>query len=201
MIPEILKSKNISMNYLQFINPSIELFLMDILFTFCCCEICRRMHGVSFKGHTKNIAIWGSFLTLSLIVYLSLSSGDFSFLLVRARHAIWYLWWWSYPHPFALHQTYSSFMRCFGFGLLNFKMWSSWSSKGISIKTLQLYILTFTVRLFSIMRHQGYLPFDKTGDWFYHMVKRSYFFMTTILWGVHYYLEAYVHDYFLRLRW
>ena len=61
-------------------------------------------------------------------------------------------------------------MRCFGFGLLNFKMWSSWSSKGISIKTLQLYMLTFSVRLFSIMRHQGYLPFDKTGDWFYHMV-------------------------------
>ncbi len=21
------------------------------------------------------------------------------------------------------------------------------------------------------MRHQGYLPFDKTGDWFYHVVE------------------------------
>jgi hypothetical protein len=62
-------------------------------------------------------------------------------------------------------------MRCFGFGLLNFKMWSSKSVQGVSVKTLQLYALTFIVRLLSIMRHQGYLPFDKTGDWFYHFVE------------------------------
>ena len=61
-------------------------------------------------------------------------------------------------------------MRCFGFGLLNFKMWSSKSAKGVSLKTLELYALTFSVRLLSIMRHQGYLPFDKSGDWFYHVV-------------------------------
>ena len=48
------------------------------------------------------------------------------------------------------------------------------------MKTLQLYILTFSVRLFSIMRHQGYLPFDKTGDWFYHMVKGSHSPLTKI---------------------
>lgn len=41
-----------------------------------------RLNGLSFKGHTKNIGIWGSFLTISLVVYLLLSSGDFSFLLV-----------------------------------------------------------------------------------------------------------------------
>ena len=41
-----------------------------------------RMKGITFKDHTKNIGIWGSFLTVSLIVYFSLSSGDFSFLLV-----------------------------------------------------------------------------------------------------------------------
>ena len=58
---------------------------MDTLLTYCCRGIYHRTHGVSFKGHTKNIAIWGTFLTLSLIVYLSLSSGDFSFLLVSAR--------------------------------------------------------------------------------------------------------------------
>lgn len=62
-------------------------------------------------------------------------------------------------------------MRCFGFGLLNFKMWSSKSAKGVSLKTLELYALTFSVRLLSIMRHQGYLPFDKSGDWFYHVVR------------------------------
>ena len=69
-------------------------------------------------------------------------------------------------------QTYASFMRCFGFGLLNFRMWSSKSAKGVSLKTLELYALTFLVRLLSIMRHQGYLPYDKSGDWFYHTVSR-----------------------------
>ena len=49
------------------------------------------------------------------------------------------------------------------------------------MKTLQLYALTFSVRLFSIMRHQGYLPFDKTGDWFYHMVCIAHVFGLYIL--------------------
>lgn len=62
-------------------------------------------------------------------------------------------------------------MRCFGFSLLNFKMWTSKTAKGVSVKTLELYGATFMFRLISIMRHQGYLPFDKTGDWFYHFVE------------------------------
>lgn len=70
-----------------------------------------------------------------------------------------------------LKQTYAAFMRCFGFCLLNFKMWSSKSAKGVSVKTLELYAFTFLARLASILRHQGYLPFDKTGDWFYHVVE------------------------------
>ncbi len=66
-------------------------------------------------------------------------------------------------------------MRCFGFGVLNYRMWSTKSAKGVSVKTLELYGLTFLIRLLSIMRHQGYLPFDKTGDWFYHMVEMMSF--------------------------
>lgn len=62
-------------------------------------------------------------------------------------------------------------MRCFGLGLLNYKMWTNKSASGVSIKTLELYALTFLARLLSILRHQGYLPYDKTGDWFYHVVE------------------------------
>lgn len=50
-------------------------------------------------------------------------------------------------------------------------MWSMKTAKGVSLKTLELYCITFFVRLLSILRHQGYLPFDKTGDWFYHFVE------------------------------
>lgn len=62
-------------------------------------------------------------------------------------------------------------MRCFGFAILNYKVWSSKSVKGISAKTVQLYAVVFVARLVSIMRHSGYLPYDKSGDWFYHMVE------------------------------
>lgn len=108
----------------------------------------RRALANTFQKHTQNIKVWAGFLTVSLLVYYFLSSGDFSFLL-----------------------TYASFMRCFGFGLLNYKMWSNNSGSGISMKTLEMYALTFFTRLLSILRHQGYLPFDKTGDWFYHFVE------------------------------
>eukprot|EP01041_Mallomonas_annulata_P008184 gene8184-16827_t len=111
-------------------------------------EDSKKLIANTFKNHTHNILIWGGFFSSSLLVYFLLSSGDFSFLL-----------------------TYASFMRCFAFGVLNFKMWSGMSGKGVSLKTLQLYAIVFIVRLLSIMRHQGYLPFDKTGDWFYHAVE------------------------------
>lgn len=62
-------------------------------------------------------------------------------------------------------------MRMFGFALLNYKMWTGNSASGVSLKTLELYALTFFTRLLSILRHQGYLPFDQTGDWFYHFVE------------------------------
>lgn len=87
-------------------------------------------------------------MTASLLVYFFLSSGDFSFLL-----------------------TYSSFMKCFAFGLLLYKMTSARSAKGVSVKTIESYLLVFVFRLFAISRHQGYLPYDKTGDWFYHLVE------------------------------
>eukprot|EP01038_Epipyxis_sp_PR26KG_P012497 gene12497-16765_t len=111
-------------------------------------EETKKMVTTTFARHTQNIAIWAGFLTISLLVYYFLSSGDFSFLL-----------------------TYASFMRCFGFGILNYKMWTSKTGKGVSLKTQELYALTFFFRLLSILRHQGYLPFDKTGDWFYHTVE------------------------------
>ncbi len=62
-------------------------------------------------------------------------------------------------------------MRCFGLGLLLYKCVSSKSAKGVSIKTLELYFVVFVTRLLSIVRHQGYLPYDRTGDWFYHLVE------------------------------
>ncbi len=39
--------------------------------------------------------------------------------------------------------------------------------KGLSAKTLQLYSAVFAGRLSSILIFEGYLPYDRTGDWMY----------------------------------
>jgi ER lumen protein retaining receptor len=82
------------------------------------------------------------------MIYFFLSGGDFSFLM-----------------------TYGAMARMFGFGILNVKTWKSQRATGVSIKTLQLYCLVFFFRLTSIMRHEGYLPYDKSGDWLYHTIE------------------------------
>ena len=92
--------------------------------------------------------MWAGFFTASLFVYFMLSGGDFSFLM-----------------------TYGAMARMFGFGILNVKTWKSQRATGVSIKTLQLYCLVFFFRLTSIIRHEGYLPYDKSGDWLYHMIE------------------------------
>lgn len=96
----------------------------------------------------KNVFIWAGFFTVSLFVYFFLSGGDFSFLM-----------------------TYGAMSRMFGFGVLNVKIWTGKRATGVSSKTLQLYTLVFILRLSSILRHEGYLPYDKSGDWLYHFIE------------------------------
>lgn len=116
---------------------------------------------MSSPSTNKGILLWSGFLSVSFVVYYFISSGDYSFLL-----------------------TFASFMRCFGFMLLTTKIWSAASMKGISVKTLELYLLVFLFRLLSIMRFQGYLPYDQTGDWFYHLVELlSFGFIALCLFG------------------
>mmetsp|Transcript_14628 Transcript_14628/g.45998 ORF Transcript_14628/g.45998 Transcript_14628/m.45998 type:complete len:287 (+) Transcript_14628:131-991(+) len=91
---------------------------------------------------------WIGFVVLSLFVFVAFSDGDFSFLL-----------------------TYASLLRCFGLMLLVLKLRRSGSAAGVSAKSLQCYVAVFTTRLASILRHEGYLPYDKSGDWLYHVVE------------------------------
>lgn len=104
----------------------------------------------SFAIHAlnKNVYIWMGFFSASLVVYSFLSGGDFSFLM-----------------------TYGAMSRMFGFGILNVKTFKSQRATGVSIKSLQLYFLVFFFRLTSIVRHEGYLPYDRSGDWLYHLIE------------------------------
>ncbi|CAM9176733.1 unnamed protein product, partial [Phaeothamnion confervicola] len=91
------------------------------------------------------IGTWFGFFLAAFLVYRYFSDGDFSFLM-----------------------TFAAFTRTFGFALLNARMFLKKHAKGVSLKTLQIYVLVFAMRLISITRHEGYLPYDRSGDYIYH---------------------------------
>lgn len=104
--------------------------------------------SIAVQALNTNVLMWAGFFSASLFVYFMMSGGDFSFLM-----------------------TYGGMARTFGFGILNLKTFKSQRATGVSIKTLQLYVIVFFFRLTSIIRHEGYLPYDKSGDWLYHFVE------------------------------
>jgi len=108
-------------------------------------------------ANKANILLWGTFITFVLFVYHFLSDGDFSFLL-----------------------TLGAISCCFAVMTLTFKIVTQKSSKGISLKSLQLYALVFFFRLCSILVYEGYLPFDRSGDWLYQTIEAIALVMTMI---------------------
>jgi len=117
--------------------------------------------SMALQALNKNVIMWAGFFTTSLFVYFMMSGGDFSFLM-----------------------TYGAMSRMFGFGILNVKTFLSKRATGVSVKTLQLYCLVFFFRLTSIIRHEGYLPYDKSGDWLYHVIEiMALLFTGSALWG------------------
>jgi ER lumen protein retaining receptor len=108
----------------------------------------RGRKSIALQALNHNVLLWAGFFSMSLFVYFLLSGGDFSFLM-----------------------TYGAMSRMFGFGILNLKTFKSQRSTGVSAKTLQLYSIVFFCRLTSIIRHEGYLPYDKSGDWLYHFIE------------------------------
>jgi len=109
----------------------------------------RRIKSLLAKQRKNGMAAsWIAFLLISLVVYAAFSDGDFSFLL-----------------------TYASLLRCFGMLLLVAKLRRSSSAAGVSAKSLHVYVVVFATRLCSILRHEGYLPYDRSGDWLYHCIE------------------------------
>ena len=72
------------------------------------------------------------------------SDGDFSFLL-----------------------TLGSMVRMFAFMILAYFLFAKKSVTRVSFKFLQCYVCVFIFRLSSILNYEGYLPFDRSGDFIY----------------------------------
>lgn len=106
--------------------------------------------AAKLKSNRLNMILYCSACIVVLFVYHFLSDGDFSFLL-----------------------TVGGLIRLFGFSMLLFKCVSSQSGSGLSLKTLELYVGVFVFRLCSILFYEGYLPYDKSGDWLYQTVEAA----------------------------
>merc|ERR1719265_3139264 len=95
---------------------------------------------------TEAFKVWGSFALFILTIFYMFSSGDFSFLL-----------------------TLSSLVSMFSFLMVAVKIESTKTVKGVSLKMMECYIVVFLCRLVAIVPFEGYLPFDKSGDWLYQV--------------------------------
>lgn len=105
----------------------------------------EKMKMLAMKyAKTEAFKVWGTFFVFVFVVFWLCSSGDFSFLL-----------------------TLSSIVSMFSFGLVAMKIESGRSVQGVSLKMMECYILIFFGRLCAIVPFEGYLPFDKSGDWLY----------------------------------
>lgn len=60
-------------------------------------------------------------------------------------------------------QTYASLTRGFAFAVLLGVMLVKKHARGVSMKSLQLYTVVFASRLLSVLKHEGYLPYDRSG--------------------------------------
>merc|ERR1719316_434455 len=87
-----------------------------------------------------------AFFATAFTIFWVFSSGDFSFLL-----------------------TLSSLVSMFSFLMVAGTIQQTQSVAGVSVKMMECYIIVFFCRLCAIIPFEGYLPFDKSGDWLYQV--------------------------------
>lgn len=116
-----------------------------------------RMLAMKYMN-TEAFKVWAGFMLIVFILFWLFSSGDFSFLL-----------------------TLSSLVSMFSFLMVALKIESGRSVKGVSLKMMECYILIFFGRLCAIVPFEGYLPFDKSGDWLYQLCEAIGFSLACLI--------------------
>lgn len=116
------------------------------------------------KKKKKDLIFWFSLVIFMAVIYFTLSSGEFSFILVLA-----------------------SIIQMASFFIIAQKVYNYNNSSGLSLNTMICYLLVMLGRLSSTLFYNGYLPSDEAGDWFYQvcevfslvLVVVNIFFITT----------------------
>lgn len=121
-------------------------------------------------AHRASVNSWGILATIVIVVFLFFSDRDFSFLL-----------------------TLSSLTSMFCFFMIAQKIERQKSANGVSIKMMECYLVLLACRLCSIIPFEGYLPYDRTGDWLYQLTEALALCLcgTIIFLGKHQYKNTY----------
>lgn len=106
------------------------------------------------KEHNRETKGYMGFVAAVIFIYYFCSDGDFSFLL-----------------------TLSSLISCASFFMLAMYQETTRSCVGISAKMMQCYLILQVCRLVAVVPFDGYLPFDRTGDWIYQTVEAFIFLL------------------------
>jgi len=105
-----------------------------------------------FNKHKQTIITWSPLVVTTLIIFILFSDGDFSFLM-----------------------TFSSLISLFSFIMVATKIEQNKSCVGVSLKMVDCYLLITGARLFAIVPFEGYLPYDRSGDWLYQVQETAIF--------------------------
>eukprot|EP01066_Platyproteum_vivax_P008322 Platyproteum_vivax@DN3474_c0_g1_i1.p1 len=108
----------------------------------------REKLKVFVQTHQAVLKAWAAFGVFALVMFFLFSDGDFSFLM-----------------------TLSSLIGLFTFLMVLYNMETNKSCVGVSLKMMECYLVLTLVRLCSILPFEGYLPYDKSGDWLYQLVE------------------------------
>jgi len=71
--------------------------------------------------------------------------------------------------------TFSSIISLFSFLMVASKIENSKSCSGVSLRMIDCYLLITGSRLCAIVPFEGYLPYDRSGDWLYQVIECAIF--------------------------
>lgn len=131
---------------------------MDLVTLFQCVT-----RSKTIKNHFDEMVVYTMFAILAVFSAQFFSDSQFSALI-----------------------TLSAALQCLGFALLKLKIRKSGHVYGISSRSLQLFALMYVFRLYSTLQFNGYLPVDRSGDWFYQSIEMiSLLLCLSLLQSVH----------------
>jgi hypothetical protein len=74
---------------------------------------------------------------------------------------------------FSALMTFSAAFQCLGFALLLLQVIRGRGTTSVSLRTLVLYVLVLSFRLYATCLYESYIPMDRSGDYLYQMIEAT----------------------------